>query len=285
MQMVCLFKALKSLWIFQAIKNRFPLYKIILISIILSCTLLAHAEERNIEKIADEVIGDKATDKLSFHAPFYFVLGDDDLKLQFSLKYRLLKNLPVYFAYGQLMFWKVYDESKPFEDVNYKPEIFYRLVDQPIRALRSIDLGYLHTSNGQAEENTRSLDRVYVRGSFLTNINERYLGLSLMVFNIYNEDDTNKDIVNYMGYWDLSVRLANVFKIDDQGIDLEIRTFAGSKIFDIDHGGYQTGLIYNFASRNFSPSLYLQRYEGFSEGLLSYNKRRTEYRLGFMLSY
>lgn len=245
----------------------------------------AFSQVRNFEKIADRIIGAKKSEKFSFHRPSYFVFGDDDLKLQFSLKYRLARSLPIYFAYSQLMFWKIYEESKPFEDVNYNPEAFYRIIEQPFKALKAIDIGYLHTSNGRADVESRSLDRVFVRSNFITKFEDRFLGVGLMLYHIYNEDETNEDIVRHLGYWEASVYLADVIKFEEKSIDLETRVFAGSKVFNFDQGGHQIGLIYNFGSENFNPSIYIQRYEGFAESLIRYNKKRTEHRIGLMFSF
>jgi phospholipase A1 len=239
----------------------------------------------NEQQTIEAIFGTPENLKFSFHQPTYFVFGDDDLKLQFSFKYRLARSFPIYFAYTQLMFWNIYDESKPFADVNYKPEIFYRLLETDSKSFKTLDMGYLHTSNGRDEDMSRSLDRIFVRGNYLTKFKRHYLDVNLMVFKIFNEDDTNKDIVNHLGYWDLSMMLTDLILIEDQSLDLEFRTYAGSKGYDLDQGATQIGLIYNFGSENFNPSIYLQRFEGYGESLMTYNKRRTEYRLGLLLAF
>ena len=243
------------------------------------------AIRQNPQETIEAIFGTPENQKFSFHQPTYFVFGDEDLKLQFSFKYRLAKKLPVYFSYTQLMFWDIYKESKPFDDVNYKPEIFYRLIDNDSKSFKTLDMGYLHTSNGRDQEFSRSLDRIYLRSNYITKINRHYLDVNLMVYKIFNEDDTNKDIVNHLGYWDLSMMLTDLILINDQSIDLEFRTYAGSKGYDFDQGAAQVGLLYNFGSDNFNPALYLQWFEGYAESLIKYNKKRSEIRLGFMLSF
>lgn len=245
----------------------------------------AFAIRQNPQETIEAIFGTPENQKFSFHNPTYFVFGDDDLKLQFSFKYRLAKSFPVYFAYTQLMFWDIYDESKPFEDVNYKPEIFYRLIETDSKSFKTLDMGYLHTSNGKDKLDSRSLDRIYLRSNYITKISRHYLDVNLMVYKIFNEDDTNKDIVNHLGYWDLNMILTDLILINDQSIDLEFRAYAGSKVYDIDQGATQIGLAYNFGSNNFNPSLYLQWFEGYGESLIGYNKKRSEYRLGFMLAF
>ena len=63
------------------------------------------------EAIADAVYGARLNEKFTLHEPTYFVFGDDDLKLQFSMRYRLSKSYNLYFAFTQLMFWSIYEDS------------------------------------------------------------------------------------------------------------------------------------------------------------------------------
>lgn len=239
------------------------------------------------EKLVESIFGANKYQKFSFHQPTYFVFGDDDLKLQFSFKYRLAKTFSLYFAYSQLMFWDIWKESRPFDDVNYKPEIFYRFLETHSGTFRSFDMGWLHTSNGQGDEElkSRSLDRIFVRSNIATKFRRHNIGAVLMVYQIYNEDVTNDDIVNYLGYWDAHFYVSDLIRIERQQLDLEVRTYAGSKVFNLDQGGYLVGLIYRIGSDNFNPSFYFQRFEGYGESLLNYNKRRTEHRLGLMLYF
>jgi len=239
---------------------------------------------RDTQGLLRQIFGASSSEKFSFHEPTYFVFGDDDLKLQFGFKYRLLKNNNLYFAYTQLMFWEIYDESKPFKDVNYRPELFYRLVESD-SAFSSLDAGYMHHSNGQDREDSRSLDRIFIRATFLNRLNRHYIGSVVKIYNIYNEDDTNKDIVNHLGYWEIMMFITDIATINENSIDLSLRTYAGSKGYDIDQGGNEFGLIYNFVESSVNPSIYLQWFEGFAENLLSYKKKRSELRLGLFLSF
>lgn len=231
------------------------------------------------------IYGNRESEKLSLYQPTYFIFGKNDLKLQFSFKYRMAKSIPFYFGLTQTMFWKIYDGSKPFQDINYFPETFYRLFDRESDAFKTLDMGYMHSSNGKKGGDSRSIDRVFIRTNYLTTFKRHYLDFNLMVFNIYNPDNTNSDIRDHLGYWDLKMAVTKLIIHEKQSLDLELRLFGGSKIIDLKNGGYQIGLLYNLASANFNPSLYLQRYEGYSEHLLHYKQRHSEYRLGFLLSY
>ena len=235
-------------------------------------------------KRIDAIYGVNKNQKFSYHSTNYFVFGDDDLKIQLGFKYRLARTFSFYVAYSQLMFWDIYDESKPFEDVNYKPELFYRFLEGGSKVFQSIDVGYLHTSNGQSGETSRSLDRLMVRSNFASKINRHSITGTFMLYGIYNEDVTNEDIVNHLGYWEANVFLTDIIRIQEQQIDFELKTYAGSEVVNFDQGAYQLGLIYRVGSDNFNPAIYLQRFEGYSENLLNYNKRSTEWRLGLMLT-
>lgn len=237
------------------------------------------------DRTAESILGVRADDKFTLYEPSYFIFGDDDLKLQFSFKYRLSKSFNLYFAYTQLMFWSIYEESKPFEDVNFKPEMFYRFFERDGNFLKTLDLGFLHTSNGKDKIDSRSLDRFFLRSTILTKLNRHYLGSQVKVYKIFNEDETNNDIQNYLGFWDLTIFLTDLLMIKDNALHLHVRTFAGSKVIDFDKGGYEIGLSYRYGNSDFNPSLYLQRYEGYAESLLVYDKKHTEYRMGLLLTF
>lgn len=240
---------------------------------------------RDTFEISDRILGASTNEKFTYHRPSYFIAGDDDLKLQFSFKYRLSKSKNLYFGYTQLMFWSIYGKSKPFKDVNYNPELFYRLMEKKNNFLSSLDFGYLHTSNGKDQEDSRSLDRLFLRTNFSTKIDDHVFIGVFKIQKIFNEDATNKDIVNHLGYWELQAVLSEIMTVEGQDVDLHFRTYAGSKLYDFDKGGLEIGLVYNFFASDFNPSLYVQRFEGYSESLIAYNKKRTEYRIGIMLSF
>ena len=259
--------------------------KTLLLFILLLSTTSQVFSQDDSRRVVESVFGTNKNEKFSPHMPTYFAFGDDDLKLQVSFKYRLARTFSFYFAYSQLMLWDIYEESKPFEDVNYKPEFFYRFLENGKGFFQSVDMGYLHTSNGQAGLDSRSLDRFFIRTNIVTKIRRHQVGAVVMAYNIYNEDETNKDIVNYMGYWDATFFITDLVRIDRQRLDLELRTYAGNQVINFDRGGHQVGLVYRVGSDNFNPAVYLQRFEGYGESLINYNKRRTEWRLGLMLTF
>jgi outer membrane phospholipase A len=132
---------------------------------------------------------------------------------------------------------------------------------------------------------SRSIDRIFVRGIYLTTFIHHNLDFNLMIFNIFNKDHTNKDIAIYLGYWDLKMTFNDLITHHEQNLDLAFRLFSGKKYYNINHGGYQIGLIYKQGSTQMNPSIYFQIFKGYAENLLEHKVFHSSYRLGFLLSY
>jgi phospholipase A1 len=231
------------------------------------------------------MVGLNVNENFSQYNSNYFIFGQDDLKLQFSFKYRLSKPIPIYLGYTQNMFWNIYNGSQPFRDINYHPETFYRIIDKNNNAFKTLDIGYLHSSNGKKDTESRSLNRVFLRTNYITRFDRHNLNFNLMIFKIYNSDQMNNDIVNHIGYWDLKIAFTDLIVHKTESIDLEMRFYAGKRVTDLKNGAYQLGLIYNFASEYLNPAIYFQHFQGYSENLLEFNKRHSDNRLGILLSY
>ncbi len=238
----------------------------------------------NINVFAKDVLGANKNSTFSFYLPNYFAFGKDDLKLQFSGKYRVAKKANIYLAYTQLMFWNIYDASMPFEEINYNPEIFYRILEDQTNYLRSLDIGVLHTSNGEDGAISRSINRAYVKLNGVRKI-DRFNLITLLQFHyIFNRDSQSEHIHDYLGYWDLKMALTHLITHNKQHLDLEFRIYAGKRFFNFDKGAREIGLLYNFESENFNPNIYFQYFSGYGENLLFQNKKQESYRLGLSLS-
>src|SRR3954469_1766953 len=70
---------------------------------------------------------EKALIPIYEHRPIYGIVGKNDAKLQMSAKFKFIQPLEVYVGYTQLMMWNIYQYSIPMRDINYDPEIFYRM--------------------------------------------------------------------------------------------------------------------------------------------------------------
>lgn len=240
---------------------------------------------KEIEKASKDIFGIDPANKFSLYQPTYFVFGKENLKLQFSGKYRVAKSFNLYLGYTQTMFWNIYNASAPFDDINYNPEVFYRLVETDSKFLKSIDFGVQHTSNGEDGDKSRSLNRIFLKTNFVTNIGRNTILGEFKLQDIYSKASANANVVDYMGYWDFKVTVTHIFVHNTQRLDAEYRFFAGKKVFNIEKGGRELGLIYRLGSENFNPAFYLQYYSGYAESLLHYNQKVSQARLGLLLFF
>lgn len=129
-----------------------------------------------------------------------------EVTFQLSFKARLWRdifgeNLALWAAYTQRSFWQLYnfDDSSPFRDTNYEPELLLTLgtrLDLLGLNLSFIQAGVNHQSNGQSEPLSRSWNRIVAnagleRGDF-----------SLLLkgwVRVPDADDDNPGMTHYLG--------------------------------------------------------------------------------------
>lgn len=218
------------------------------------------------------------------YRPNYFLYGSQTSKLQLGAKIQLIQDLDLYFAYTQLMFWDLGANSKPFYDLNYNPEFFYR-IRKDRESSSWIDLGfYEHESNGLEEEKSRSWDRSYIRYVFMTPIStETKLYTSLKAWFAYGSyDDGNRDIQRYRGIWEANFTLTQFLGSFFGRHDLTLRIYpGGASTVDPLKGGQELTFRYVRASRfKILPVISFQIFNGYAEKLIDYDKRHTEFRVG-----
>jgi phospholipase A1 len=211
-------------------------------------------------------------------------LQSEEAKYQISFRVPLLSGMlddgtTLWFGYTQTSFWQVYDteESAPFRETNYQPEIFLRQRlgwDIGPGQLTSAAIGFTHQSNGQSEPRSRSWNRI--KGSIAYTY-DRWL---FMVDPWYRlpEDDSdndNPDIEKYLGYADyiavykwnddhvISTRLMNNLRSEDNKTSVE--------------------LGYSFPMGDTIKG-YIQYYNGYGESLIDYNERTHRIGIGIMLN-
>jgi phospholipase A1 len=236
-------------------------------------------------------------ENLSVHEPLYFLLGIDPglekSKFQFSFKYRLFNSegwmaeaapwvSGFYLAYTQCSLWDLYDDSKPFEDTSYLPEIFYLLpkIDLNIDRITAfgVQTGFQHESNGSGGEDSRSTNYLYVKpilGTPLAGPFHLKIAPRLYTY-VNNSDDSNPDLWAYRGYLDLEMGI-----IDPQGLALDSHLWWAPKGVSL-----QLDLTYPMTRLlNKSLNLYLQAqyFSGYAETLLYYNRRHDAFRLGIAI--
>lgn len=221
---------------------------------------------------------------LQRHHPFYFAYGQPLSKLVFSFKTPLIRDQPLYFGYTQSMFWALREHSKPFRDLTYNPELFYRWSFHEMGMLKSIDFGlWAHDSNGKAGADSRSYNNHYLRFNFEKQGRRWTTRFSTQLAYLYSFDPTNKDIQRYISPLSLNLSFVQLFDswIDKSEVALQVSP-GGKFANHWETGGYQLSWSFRLGTFKLVPSFYLQYYRGFAETLLNYNERVTEFRGGLI---
>ena len=115
----------------------------------------------------------------------------------------------IFAGYTQKSWWQIYnsDWSRQFRETNYNPELFARkLFDETPQwagiNLIAFDLGYMHQSNGQIQELSRSWDRLFVRA--ILNY-QNILFIPTLWYRLPDGDgiDENPDTKEFIGHGEL----------------------------------------------------------------------------------
>ena len=202
---------------------------------------------------------------------------------QVSAKHRIF-NTPVYFAYTQISFWQAYDHnnSAPFRETNYNPEIFYRTGRLPFHSGQvGADLGFEHESNGQRPPISRSWNLIYAAPYYFDSNLLLYIKLRYRIPEDDKESpldavgDDNPDITDYLGYSDIQVfyrfkwnHIAHVMLRGNAG------TGKGGVVAD-----------YSVPVPKSALSYFIIRFSyGYGESLVDYNRRLTRVGVGIMFA-
>ncbi len=250
------------------------------------------------------VIGEKQDEfqpflkNLSAYEPVYFLFGVDPgrekSKFQVSFKYKLF-NAPfdsrglnslldgLHLAYTQTSYWDLKSNSKPFDDSSYKPEVFYLVpkidLELPWVKIFGIQGGFQHESNGKGGDDSRSTNYMYIKPIMSISLfDEAYLTVAPKLWMyVMNEDETNPDLADYRGYFDLQIQTGM-----PMGLCLDTHTRwaeAGPSI--------QADLSYpltSFFNNGLNLYLHLQYFNGYAERLKEYDSKEEIFRIGFSLS-
>ena len=224
--------------------------------------------------------GDDAYVHLYHHRPMYIVWGKPDTKVQFSLKARVLKDYDLYFAYTQVMFWDFFKYSKPFHDINYNPELFYRFNSDIV----TTDFGYEHESNGRDGVNSRGWNRIgikFIREFPLNDDAGRVIHAELRTWYAYGLQD-NRDLLHYRGQYEANVSLLNAFGRDFGLSEVGLRFYPGGKseINPIADGGREISFRLRTKHSYDFFHLVVQLFEGRADQLLNYRDHVIAARIG-----
>ena len=203
----------------------------------------------------------------------YETQDDEELKYQLSLKVTLFYFGTSYLAaaYTQKSYWQVYDEdnSRPFRETNYNPEIFSRFGTP----YNYFDIGYEHESNGKEEPESRSWDRVFLRGQY----SNRFFKIAIKWWSIVEDEDYERihaerkyPIQDYYGNAELDIgvmALGTIVKALVRYNPITYRGYVESKILwrvsdNLYFGGFYTN--------------------GYGDNLRSYNIDNESIGIGFL---
>nr|WP_297401547.1 phospholipase A [uncultured Marinobacter sp.] len=209
-------------------------------------------------------------------------LDNKEAKYQISFKVPLLTGLlddrtTLWFGYTQQSFWQVYnrDESAPFRETNYEPEVFLRYqTDYDIGPgrLNGVTIGFNHQSNGQSEPRSRSWNRVVATAAYSY---DRWLFMVQPWYRIpEGTKDDNSDIQEYLGYANYHI----VYKLsEDRTLSLKLlNNLRSDNRTSVEFG-------YSFPVGD-TVKGFFQYYNGYGESLIDYNERVERFGIGIMLN-
>lgn len=207
-----------------------------------------------------------------------------EVKFQISLRLEVAEDLvggngDLNFAYTQVSVWQAFnsDNSSPFRDTNYEPEMFMSFdTDYELFGLhgRMVHLGLVHQSNGRGSAAlSRSWNRVYVnalleRGNFACSIKPWWR------LPEDDEEDNNPHIEDYLGYGEFRA----AYRINDHTLSTLLRNN-----LEVDENRGAVELDWSFPlGRSFKG--FIQYFYGYGETLLTYNEKSQRVGLGFLLA-
>ncbi len=214
----------------------------------------------------------------------YFAYGTPTSKVQFSFKYKILRNFDLYAGYTQILFWEMRKESMPFRDVNFNPEFFYRF-EWENKAIESIDLvPWWHKSNGKSGIESRSLDSSGIRVNGKLKLDNTMLRWKVRLFYKYRVDREQAGFDTNYGPYDVTLSYLQFFRWTIDRAELSFRFYGGGKWGqNLGSGGREATLSFRLFGIDMTPSFYFSYFEGYGESLLRYNKYERNFRVGIML--
>lgn len=232
----------------------------------------------------------------SAYQPVYFLVGADpeESKFQISFKYRIFDSESLlaeenpwikgfHLGYTQTSFWDLKSSSAPFDDTSYKPELFwlsknYLTSEHGLLKGLFFQTGVQHESNGRDEDFSRSTNYLYIKPILVFYDDDSKFGLQLSskIWSYFENDDTNEDLSDYRGYFDLEAEFGyadsfvfnTLFRLADEGASFQL---------DV---SYPLDKIFGDA---LDVYFYVQYANMLAESLLDYQERTQEIRFGLAL--
>ena len=220
---------------------------------------------------------------LKYYEPIYMLFTHDfskksdrkadELHFEFSFERPITYDAlglgeKISFAYAQNSWWQITQDSAPFRESNYRPELY---VSAPVPFADELKIGAMHESNGKGGEESRSWNRLYAQSTWSAD------GFSITprAWYAFWLDRTNEDIADYLGYGDLRAS----YTLGKQRLSALWRNnlhFDGSNRGAIE-------LNYSFPIFNSGFYGYLRYFNGYGESLADY--KRSVNKIGIGLSF
>lgn len=218
------------------------------------------------------------------YKPSFFLLGKLNTKIEISFKVSILREVPLYFGYSQLMIWDLFKDSAPIRDMNYDPDVFYRLrLSDAGETARDLDFGFFeHESNGKDGGDSRSWNRAYLRYTSNRLLPSRGLWWSAKFALPYGmEDEASRRLPKRRGVWELQIGASDLFDriFDVNEVVLRLYGGGGTRVNPL-QGGQELTYREKASRRKFLLPLYLQVFHGYGENLLDADEKRWGFRAG-----
>ena len=201
-----------------------------------------------------------------------------DIKFELGLTFNLFEQItnlsflaPLGFGYSQRSWWNVGEDSAPFAEHNYNPEVFWKF-DQPYSSFAGkfpfIDIiGIEHQSNGLQGPGSRSWDRAYIQKEF--DLLPRF-SVDVKLWNVLGVEANNQDITDYLGQGQVTLKFE-----PNERTRIRLRIIKG---LEVEKYSYQLDLSYRRPWVN--SGFFISYYEGYGEALISFNQKTRSLRAG-----
>jgi phospholipase A1 len=228
--------------------------------------------------------------KKNYILPATYDLNKSDDRKEFETIFQISLEKPIAYnlfgqnefisaSYTQKSFWQTAEDSAPFRETNYEPELFILFPYENSTYLKSYKLAFNHFSNGKGDEISRSWNRLYLEGTF--QLSELFITPRIWYKIPENEnDDNNPDIQDYYGYGDLTL----VYSYQKHQFELILRD--NLEFNEKNKGSAEFNWTFPLPRIFYSTNTYgfFQAFTGYGNSLIDYDRETNKIGLGIALS-